>query len=373
MTIKDKNLNRNFTLVLFVLTIIIIFIPSPRFNSTQSPVAYKARVINVDNTRLEQYGIAKVGSQSVEVEMLNGPYKNKIISGHNLLMGKMELDTVYTIGDKALVTVFEVNGEDESVTLLGYYRISAEIWLLSLFAGFLVFFAGWIGFKALISFCFSAVMIVKVLLPLFLLGYNPIIISMIVVIILSFVILFVIGAFTKKGLAAFLGTVSGIIVTFILGYFFTILMRISGSVKPFMETLLYSGYSNLNITEIFIASIFISASGALMDISMDVAASMEEVYIHKPDLKQSQLILSGLRVGKTVIGTMTTTLLLAYSSSYMGLMLVFLAQGTPLVQILNLNYVSSEILTTIVGSFGLVLTASLTAIVAGILYTKKKN
>ena len=216
-------------------------------------------------------------------------------------------------------------------------------------------------------------MIVKVLLPLFLLGYNPIIISMIVVIILSFVILFVIGAFTKKGLAAFLGTVSGIIVTFILGYFFTILMRISGSVKPFMETLLYSGYSNLNITEIFIASIFISASGALMDISMDVAASMEEVYIHKPDLKQSQLILSGLRVGKTVIGTMTTTLLLAYSSSYMGLMLVFLAQGTPLVQILNLNYVSSEILTTIVGSFGLVLTAPLTAIVAGILYTKKKN
>ena len=109
-------------------------------------------MINVDNTRLEQYGIAKVGSQSVEVEMLNGPYKNKIISGHNLLMGKMELDTVYTIGDKALVTVFEVNGEDESVTLLGYYRISAEIWLLSLFAGFLVFFAGWIGFKAFFLF-----------------------------------------------------------------------------------------------------------------------------------------------------------------------------------------------------------------------------
>jgi uncharacterized membrane protein len=54
----------------------------------------------------------------------------------------------------------------------------------------------------------------------------------------------------------------------------------------------------------------------------------------------------------------------------MGLLLVFLAQGTPLLQILNLNYVSSEILNTIIGSFGLVLTAPLTAVISGILYGK---
>jgi len=97
---------------------------------------------------------------------------------------------------------------------------------------------------------------------------------------------------------------------------------------------------------------------------------MEEVHIHNPSLKESQLIISGLRVGRTVIGTMTTTLLLAYSSNYIGLLLVFLAQGTPILQVLNLNYVSSEILNTVVGSFGLVLTAPLTAIIAGILYKK---
>jgi uncharacterized membrane protein len=140
-----------------------------------------------------------------------------------------------------------------------------------------------------------------------------------------------------------------------------------------METLLYSGYSQINITDIFIASIFMAASGALMDISMDVATSIEEVHRHNTSLTQSQLILSGFRVGRTVIGTMTTTLLLAYSSSYMGLLLVFIAQGTPLLQILNLNYVSSEILNTIVGSFSLVLTAPLTAIIAGLLYGEKKQ
>lgn len=369
MRIKDNNLSKKFSILLCIITVILVFIPS-RFNSAQSPKAYKAEVVSVDNLNLEQYGIAKVGNQSIEVKILNGPYKNQIVKGVNHLMGKMELDTVYEKDMKVLITPYVVENNLKSVTLVGVYRINIEIMLMVIFGTFLLIFAGWTGFKALISFCFSALMIFKVLLPLFLLGFNPIMVSLIVVIVLSFVILFLIGDFSIKGIAAFLGTVSGILVTCLLAYIFTRALKISGAVKPFMESLLYSGYANLNITEIFIAGIFMAASGALMDISMDVATSIEEVHKHNKDLTQTQLILSGLRVGRTVIGTMTTTLLLAYSSSYMGLLLVFLAQGTPLLQILNLNYVSSEILNTIIGSFGLVLTAPLTAVISGILYGK---
>jgi len=363
------NVSKQFSIFLTILTLLIAFIPNS-FNSTQPQKTYKAKVVSVDNTNLEQYGISKVGSQSLKVELLNGEYKGQIVKGVNYLMGKMELDSVYENDMKVLVKPYIVDNKINSVTLLGYYRIDIEIILMIIFGAFLICFAGWTGFKALISFCFSAVMIFKILLPLFLLGFNPIIISMIVVIILSFVIIFIIGDFSKKGFAAFLGTVSGVVVTCLLSIIFTDLLKISGAVKPFMETLLYSGYSNINITDIFISGIFMAASGALMDISMDVATSIEEVYLHNNQVTQTQLILSGLRVGRTVIGTMTTTLLLAYSSSYMGLLLVFLAQGTSLIQILNLNYVSSEILNTVVGSFGLVLTAPLTAIIAGILYSR---
>ncbi len=369
--LNNNNLSKYFSILLSIITLILIIVPT-QFSSTQSPKAYKAEVIGVDNDNLEQYGISKVGNQGVLVTILNGEYKDIKVKGVNLLMGKMELDSVYEIGDKVLVTPYIVNDEIKSVTLVGHYRIGVEVLLMVLFGSFLILFAGWTGFKALISFCFSALMIFKVLLPLVLLGYNPIAISLVVVISLSFVILFVIGNFSKKGLASFLGTVSGIVVTCILSIIFTRLLKLSGAVRPFMETLLYSGYSQINITDIFIASIFMAASGALMDISMDVATSIEEVHMHNLSLTQSQLILSGFRVGRTVIGTMTTTLLLAYSSSYMGLLLVFIAQGTPLLQILNLNYVSSEILNTIVGSFSLVLTAPLTAIIAGLLYGEKK-
>jgi len=78
-----------------------------------------------------------------------------------------------------------------------------------------------------------------------------------------------------------------------------------------------------------------------------------------------------MNVGRAALGTMTTTLLLAYSGGYIGLLMVFVAQGTPLISILNLNYVSAEILNIIIGSFGLVTVAPFTAIVSGTLLAKK--
>jgi uncharacterized membrane protein len=67
---------------------------------------------------------------------------------------------------------------------------------------------------------------------------------------------------------------------------------------------------------------------------------------------------------------MTTTLLLAYSGSYTAVLMVMMAQGTPAANILNLTYISAEILHTLVGSFGLVLTAPLTALIGGFIYNK---
>jgi uncharacterized membrane protein len=67
---------------------------------------------------------------------------------------------------------------------------------------------------------------------------------------------------------------------------------------------------------------------------------------------------------------MTTTLLLAYSGGYIALLMVFMAQGVPVANLLNLNYVAAEILHTLVGSFGLVTVAPFTALTGAFIYTK---
>jgi uncharacterized membrane protein len=107
-----------------------------------------------------------------------------------------------------------------------------------------------------------------------------------------------------------------------------------------------------------------------MDLAMDIASASEEVYLHSPSISRSRLMRSGFSVGRSIIGTMTTTLVLAYSGSYLSLMMYFVGQGTPLVDILNLKYVASEILTTLVGSFGLVTVAPFTAVAAALILTR---
>lgn len=78
-------------------------------------------------------------------------------------------------------------------------------------------------------------------------------------------------------------------------------------------------------------------------------------------------------MGRAAMGTMTTTLLLAYSGGYISLLMVFMAQGTPVDHILNYKYVAAEVLDTVVGSFGLVTVAPFTALMAGMLLTGKKG
>ncbi len=157
---------------------------------------------------------------------------------------------------------------------------------------------------------------------------------------------FLVAGTNKKGIVAFLGAMSGIAITCAMAIIFGNLFNIHGAIKPFSETLLYSGFAHLNLTEIFLAGIFISSSGAVMDISMDIAASQAEVINHNPNISSKKLRQSGFEVGKAVVGTMTTTLLLAYSGGFSALLMVFIAQGTPMTNILNLNYVSGVLLHT---------------------------
>ena len=171
--------------------------------------------------------------------------------------------------------------------------------------------------------------------------------------------------------AAVSGAALAIGVTAVLGVVFTDLFHIHGAVMESSESLLYAGYQNLDLTKIFMASIFLGSSGAVMDLAVDICSAVYEVVQKRPDITAREAIASGFAVGRAACGSTTTTLLLAYSGSYIALLMVFMAQGTPVSFILNYKYVAAEIVHTIVGSFGLVTVAPLTAITSGLLLTRK--
>ena len=73
------------------------------------------------------------------------------------------------------------------------------------------------------------------------------------------------------------------------------------------------------------ASVLIAALGAVMDVGMSVAASLEEIHTLNPALNARALMGSGMRIGRDMIGTMTNTLILAYTGTALTTMILLLA------------------------------------------------
>lgn len=331
-----------------------------------------ARVVSADNSTIVDTGLIRSGEQRCEVEILGGRFKGERATAVNLLMGSLEQDKIFAPGDKAQVVVSSSGGEITHVSMIDHYRLPLEWLLAGIFALFLVAFAGKTGLRALLSFALSILAIWKILVPLYLKGFHPIWVGAGMLALLTTLIIALVYGFDRRCAAAVAGSLLGVLVTCALGALFTDLFKIHGAVMPYSESLLYAGYQDLNLTQIFTAGIFIGASGAVMDLAVDITSAVNEVVAKKPDIRRLEAVKSGMNVGRAAMGTMTTTLLLAYSGGYIGLMMVFMAQGTPLTHIFNYKYIAAEIVHTIVGSFGLVTVAPFTALCAGMLLAERR-
>ncbi|MGY5214590.1 YibE/F family protein [Clostridium butyricum] len=371
--LKDIHRRNTIPILITLIAIVVLICVPNKFPQKiyENTERVSARVLSTDESFIINNGLIKTGEQLCEVEILQGKFKGKTVTGSNRLSGSLEQDKIFAVGDKILVTLDYTGDEIRVATLVDHYRINYEILLVGVFMIFLVGFSGIVGIKAILSFIFTILAMWKLLIPLFLMGYNPILIGMVTTIILVCLIIGLVYGIDRRSLAGIIGALAGSIVTCFMALFFVSRFKIHGAVMSYSEMLLYSGYENLNLTEIFIASIFIASSGAVMDVAVDITSAVAEVVEKKPDITRTEAIKSGINVGRSIMGTMMTTLLLAYSGGYIGLLMVFMAQGTPIINILNLKYVSSEILHTLVGSFGLITVAPFTAVASGILLAER--
>ncbi|MDD3347592.1 YibE/F family protein [Oscillibacter sp.] len=333
----------------------------------------RAQVLDTDESDLVDTGLIRTGEQRCTVRLLGGQFEGQTVTAVNRLNGSLAQDKLFAPGDIAFVVVSHSGETISTVSMTDHYRLDKEALLAGLFLLLLVAFAGATGVRAILSFVVTVLLMWKVLVPCLLRGWNPVWVALVLVLVLTVLILSLIYGYDRRLLAAASGAALGIAVTAALGVAFTDLFRIHGAVMESSERLLYAGYQTLDLTRIFMASIFLGSSGAVMDLAVDICSAVYEVVRKRPDIGPREAIASGFAVGRAACGSTTTTLLLAYSGSYIALLMVFMAQGTPVSFILNYKYVAAEIVHTIVGSFGLVTVAPLTAITSGFLLTQKKK
>lgn len=401
--IRPKFNNTSVTVIASIVFAAFLFLLPTGFEGAlqfRDAVKCKALVEEVDNSRIIDTGLIRTGQQVCSVRFLNGKFKGMTAQGWNMLTGSLSQDKLFVPGDKAQVVVHwqeseaaekveKVEGTESSkesdesgsdcgieflsVNLIDYYRLKGELVLALAFAVFLIAFAGATGVRSVLSFVITVLTLWKILVPMYLKGYDPLLCGCAVTVLLTVIILSLVYGFDRRLLSSASGALLGIGFAAVLAVICTKTFKIHGAVMAYSESVLYSGYEYLNLTRIFTSSILVGASGSIMDLSVDITSAVNEVVKKCPSISRLEAVKSGLAVARAAMGTMTTTLLLAYSGSCISLLMAFMAQGTPLYNILNNNQVASEIINTIAGSFGLASTAPFTALMSGVILAGRKK
>lgn len=215
-------------------------------------------------------------------------------------------------------------------------------------------------------------LIIEFLLPAVFSGWSPIASSILCAFLSTTVTLLLLNGQSGKTFSAILSTLVGMF--FAMGLFFITskLVHIDGFSSADAEgLLLIQEETGLKIKDVLFGGVIISSLGAIMDVAMSIVSSLYEIHHHTPELTSKELFQSGIEIGKDMIGTMTNTLILAFTGSAFITLLVFLSYQIQFRQLLNSNYLSIEIAQGLCGTFGIVLTIPAASAISAIMLKRK--
>ncbi len=121
---------------------------------------------------------------------------------------------------------------------------------------------------------------------------------------------------------------------------------------------------NIYFAGLLLGGILIGVLGVLDDIAITQAAVVSELYGSAKHLSKKEIYMSALRVGKEHVGALVNTLALAYTGASLPLLLLFSTADASTSSIINQEIFATEIIRTIVGSIGLILTVPITTLLA---------
>lgn len=332
--------------------------------STEGRSFEKAVVTEIIKDNLQENGV-RSGDQVVKVKMLSGEKKGEIFeatsSEGNLFgavceKGSKVIVIISTAGDSSLVSVYSLDREYVVYAFVGIFLLLICI------------IGGKNGIKSVLGLGFTMISIVYMYMPMIYRGFSPFWAAIIIVIITTIVDMYLIGGFTKKTVSAMLGTIMGVLCSGISAHLFGIAAGISGNNVSNIETLLFVGQNTkIQIGGLLFSGILIASLGAVMDVAVSVASTINEIYEKNPSIGRKELFKSGMNVGKDMMGTMSDTLIMAYTGGSLSALVVNYAYDISYIQLVNSYSIGIEIMQGISGSIGIILTVPFVSMVASAL------
>lgn len=308
--------------------------------------------------------------QVVQVKILTGEFKGENIDLENVLTGNPYYDIKLKKGVKVILHA-EDNGDGVEYSIEDIKRSGSLVWLSMIFCILLIYVGRKKGIYSLVSIVLTILLITHILSPLILLGVNPIIATILICILSTAVTMYLVGGFNAKSTSAAIGAVLSLLFASLLSSIVMVTAHLTGYADE-NSMFLYSAHPELNFVALTVSMMVLATLGAVMDVAMSIASTINEIYLTDNTKRVKDLFVSGMNVGRDIIGTMANTLILVYMGG--SLTLVLLSGNIDLLKFINLNQVVTEVASALIGSIAIVICVPFTALVASLLihsYAKK--
>lgn len=374
---RKKNINSKVITFCFL---IIFFIFLYLFNNIErvelvnsSGTSYVKAVVNeIVEDNIQEDG-SRIGYQKVMLKVLSGKLKGQLIEGTSFAGYLYGADC--TVGMKVIASISKYE-DNASAAVYSYDRSNIIYIFVGLFLLMLWIIGGKKGFKSAIGLVFTFICIIYLFLPMLYKGYSPFLSAVIVIILITIVSLYLIDGITKKSISAMIGTIIGVIIAGICAAGFGYVAKISGyNVSEVEELVFVANNTELKVGGILFSAILIASLGAVMDVSMSISSTLTEIYNHNKNIGRVELFKSGINVGRDMMGTMSNTLILAFTGGSINTLILNYAYALKHNQIINMYEIGIEIMQGVSGSIAIILSVPLVSIISSyfLTYGRKKS
>jgi uncharacterized membrane protein len=347
-----------------VLLFVLSLIPDLTPPSSEPPpvVLVHARIVEL----LDTGGVP--GSPDARVIVVDGPQAGSMLDAY--LQGPSGQQEVprYAVGDEVIVNISQQGEDANFVAVADRYRVPALAALLGLFAVAVTLVGGWRGVRSLIALALTLAVIIRVVVPLLLAGWNPVFLAVGSATLVTIATLLLTEGARPTTIAAAAGTFLSLALTALLAVAFNALAQFtelqgSGDLV-YLQTV---GRPELDLGGLLLAAVIFGALGILDDVTITQAATVDELYDADPRVKRSELFRRAMNVGRSHISATVNTLALAYVGASLPLIVLFNAgQQDPFLTVSG-EIVAVEVVKALVGSIGIVAAVPATTAIAVLL------
>jgi len=346
-----------FKKIVFIVLLLTPFLTYAQIDKTEQ--VFKARVTEILDEQVfkDEEQISSL-QQKLKLFPLEGEYQGKEVVFDGIGAFDVVSSNIYKKGDKVLV-VASVDAEGKvNFYITDYVRSSGLFYLFILFVLVILAVGRLKGLRSVISLGFSFWVIIGFIIPRILSGANPISITILGSLLIILAVVYVTEGINKKAHIAVVSIFLSLFLTIILSWIFVGLTKLSGLGSEEIAYLFVLGGAIINFKGLLLAGIIIGTLGVLDDVVISQIALVDEIYKVDPKQNRKEVYKKAFKVGVTHISSMTNTLFLAYAGASLPLLVLFVSGESAFAsfgQIINNEAIATEIVRTLTGSIGLIL------------------